>query len=279
MLDAGYPSEPRLDAGPNAQPRAQGAVRVAVRLAGGRTRLARLYQQGSARCLLPRLPDRTEAVLLNTAGGITGGDRLDYTAEAEAGARLTVTTQAAERIYRAQPGSVGRLTTRLTLGPRACIHWLPQETILFDHGALERRLEVDMASDATLLALEPLILGRARMGERVERGHLTDQWRIRRDGRLVYADALRLTGAVADIAARPGVFGANRAAASLVYVAPDAEDRLAEARALLPVLAGASAWDGLLAVRMLAADGAALRTALIRFLSAFIGGVPRVWTL
>lgn len=260
-----------------AQPRAIGTARIGVALDGGRTRLKDLYQQGSAKCLLPRGAG-VEAVLLNTAGGITGGDHLRYQADVGPGARLTLTTQAAERIYRAQPGLTGRIDVRLTLGAGAALDWLPQETILFDRCALARRLEVDMAPDARLLVVEPLVLGRAAMGERVSQAVLTDHWRIRRGGTLVYADALRLTGPVADTAARPGVLGGARALASLVYIAPDAPDRLAEARALLPDAdAGASAWNGLMAIRMVAADSALLRKSLARFLLGFCGALPRVW--
>ncbi len=274
-------ASPGIDRTNGLQPRAQGRAFIVARTREGRTRLERLYQQGSAKCLLPRVAHGMEAVLLNTAGGITGGDHLAYGAEVREGASLTLTTQAAERIYRAQPGTVGRIESRLTIGPGARIDWLPQETILFDRASLRRSLDVDMAPDATLLAVEPLILGRQAMGERITRAGLADHWRIRRGGRLVYADSLRLVGPVADLAARPALLGPNRAAASLVYVAPDAEARLAAARALLPAEgAGASAWNGLLSVRLVCGDGAALRSALIRFLTGFRAApLPRVWSL
>ncbi|MEO1723374.1 MAG: urease accessory protein UreD [Pseudomonadota bacterium] len=267
------------------QPRAEGSIRLAVKHAEGRTRLDRLRHQGSAKCLLPRLPDnhdgRVEGVIVNTAGGITGGDRFDWVAEAGPGTRLTLTTQAAERAYRVQPGEVGHLTTRLTLREKATLAWLPQETILYDRGSLERRLEVDMHPSATLLALEPLILGRQAMGETVENARLIDRWAIRRNGRLVFADTLRLEGPVAEITARPACFGPHRAAASLLLVSPNAEDRLAAARGALPTLpaeGGASAWNGLLAARLLAPTAADLRRALVSFLNGLaITPLPRVW--
>ena len=262
-----------------ALPRAEGAARVAVAGEGTGARLARLHQRGSAKCLLPRGSDGPETVFLNTAGGITGGDRFEYEAEAGPGAWLTCTTQAAERVYRARPGSVGRLSARLRLGAGARLDWLPQETILFDGGALERSLDVEMAEDAALLVFEGVVLGRQAMGETVRAGHFIDRWRIRRGGRLVFADTLRLSGPIAGIAARPGLWGANRAAASLLWVAPDAEERLPAVRAALPVEGGASAWDGLLAVRLLAADGFALRRAALRLVAAFRAAPPRVWSL
>jgi urease accessory protein len=258
-------------------------VEVAVKAAEGRSRLARLRHQGSAKGLLPRVPGHPQAVIVNTAGGVTGGDRFDWVAEAGAGARLAVTTQAAERVYRAQPGEVASVTARLSAGPGAALSWLPQETILYDRGAVERRLAVDLAADARVLLVEPLVLGRLAMGERVERAHFVDRWTVRRAGRLIFADALRLSGPVAEIAARPAVFGPHRAAASLLLAAPDAEDRLEAARAALPfdedAEAGASAWDGMLAARVLARDGARLRATLLALLAALGEPVPAVWRL
>lgn len=275
MFDAGSRSE--------APPRALGAVRVGVAARDGATRLADLAQSGSGKCMIPRLPGRIEAVLLNTAGGITGGDRFDWRAEAGAGATLTLATQTAERLYRAVPGTVGRVTTRLSAEPGARLDWLAQETILFDGCAVERRLEADIAADATLTVVEPLVLGRAAMGETVREGHFTDTWRIRRDGRLVFAEATRLSGPVAEIAARPACWGGNRAAATLLQVGPEAEARLAPLRTALEatgIEGGASAWDGLLACRLLAPTGQALRAALLRLLPVLRPGpLPRVWTM
>ena len=141
-----------------------------------------------------------------------------------------------------------------------------------------------MAASATLTVLEPLILGRTAMGETVNTGHFTDHWRIRRDGRLIYADAVRLTGRVAEIAARPACWGGNnRAAASLLHVAPDAEHKLDPLRRTIraaEVEGGASAWDGMLACRLLARDGQRLRRALLELLPVLRDDpLPRVWTM
>ena len=265
-----------------AQPRAIGRVRVAARLRNGQSRLADLHQSGSSKALFPRGegPGVT-AVLLNTAGGVTGGDRFETAAEATQGASLTLSTQAAERAYRAQPGETGHIATRLTAAPGATLHWLPQETILFDGARLVRRLDAELAADARLLAVEPMIFGRAAMGERLDSLHFHDSWRIRRDGRLVYADALRLDGAAAAILARPGTLAGAGAMASLLYTAPDAEARLAPLRALLPATAGASLIrPGVLAARLAAPDGFTLRRALIPVLETLRGApLPRVWML
>lgn len=254
-------------------PRSFGRAEIARQ--GGR--LTQLYQQGCARLLLPhRAAD--EAVFVNTAGGITGGDRLSLTATAGADQALTLTTQAAERIYRST-GTPAHVTNKLSLGDNARIDWLPQETILFDGASLDRRLDVDMAPSARLLALETLVFGRAAHGEVITRLHLRDQWRIRRDGRLIHAEALRLDGLPGSAATLAGI----RASATLLLAAPDAPDLLAAARILLrdtPVEAGISALPGLLIGRFLAPSSQSLRAALIPLIALLRGAPPpRVWQL
>lgn len=270
-----------------AQPRAVGEAIVSARLRNGASHLGALRQQGSAKLRLPRQRPGApvEAVFLNTAGGITGGDRFSYAAEAEKGAHLIATTQAAERLYRAQPGEVGRMETRLAVGDGARLDWLPQETIVYDSAALERRMEADIAPDGAFLAVESWIFGRLAMGETITEAHLSDQWRIRRGGELVFAEALRLSGPIAEILDRPAALNGGRAMATIVYVAPDAECRIEAVRERLShapetVIAGASAWNGLLTARIAAPEGMALRSALIPVLTELLGArLPRVWSI
>ena len=259
-----------------ALPRSRGRAEI-IRRDG---RLGRLFQQGCSKILLPRSTGpMTEAVIVNTAGGVTGGDVIALSAEAGPNEALSLATQAAERIYRSS-GGAARISTRLRLGAGARLDWLPQETILFDGAALERRLEIDMAADARLLALESLTFGRAAMGETIRRLHLRDDWRMRRDGRLVHAEALRLDAIPQTRATMAGV----RASATLLYAAPDAEARRDAARAVLSaacpaaVEAGISAWRGLLVARLLAPSAQALRAALVPLILHLRGApLPRVW--
>ncbi len=272
-----------VEPAPTRLQRARGRAEVGVSLRGGRVRLDRLFQEGCAKAILPRTPAPIpEVVLVNTSGGVTGGDRLDWRLAVGPGAALTATTQAAERIYRSS-GGAARIEARLDLGPGARLDWLPQETILFDAARLERCLEVDLAGDARLTAIETLVLGRAAMGETMRTGAISDQWRIRRDGRLVHAEALRVAGDLARAAAGAATLAGARAIATFVHAAPGAETRLDQARGLLAgqsaVTAAASAKPGILIVRFLAADARPLRDALIRFLMAFRGPLPRVWSL
>ena len=267
---------------PTTLQRAHGHAEVAVSLRGGRVRLDRLYQAGCAKVLLPRVSGPTpEMVLVNTAGGVTGGDQFDWRLTAGPGAALVATTQAAERVYRSL-GPPARIETALTLAAGASLEWLPQETILFDAGRLERRLEADMAADARLTALETVVLGRTAMGETVRTGLMSDQWRIRRGGRLIHAEALRAEGDLARATAGPATMNGARALATFVHVAPGAGARLDAARAMLQpragVLAGASARSDVLIVRFLARDFAPLRATLVSFVAAFRAmRLPSVW--
>ena len=173
------------------------------------------------------------------------------------------------------------METTIRLEAGATLDWLPQETILFDGGALDRSLTVDMAADSRFLAVESLVFGRRARGEAVAAGYLFDRWRIRRAGRLVYAEGLRFDGAMAETLDSPAVGAGAAATASLIMAAPDAETRLDAVRDILDsdntVEAGASAFDGLLAVRMVSADAFALRRRLVEVLEMLRGPLPRVW--
>jgi urease accessory protein len=267
-----------------AEPRRQRADgRVAITVAGGSfaTRAVRVAESGSLRVRMPRVPGPTlEAVLINTAGGIVCGDRFAIDVDASPGAQVTLATPAAERVYRSD-GATADLAVRLKLGAGAGLAWLPQETILFDRARVRRRIEAELPGDASLLLFEAVVFGREARGEEVSEGFFEDRWRIRRAGRLVYADTLRLEGPIAGLLARPAIAAGARALATFLYVAPDAESRLDEARTVLKdcfSLTGASAWNGLLAARFLARSGAELRRDAIAFLKGFRGGgLPRVW--
>ena len=258
-------------------PRAQGAVALSVQARDGATHLAGLRQSGCLKCILPRVfRPAAEAVLVNTAGGITGGDRIDVSATLRAGTQLSITTQAAERIYR-----TGRVATTIEVGEAAGLYWLPQETILFDRARLQRRLEIDLAADARLLLCETLVFGRAAMGEQVRDLHLEDRITVTREGAALYRDGIRLNGDATAILRGAAVGAGAGAVATLVFADPDAEALLARVRALLPETAGASLLgDNLLVLRALADDSLSLRRYLIPVLELLSGqSLPAVWRL
>jgi urease accessory protein len=261
--------------------RSQGRVALSVARFGDSTRVVRVGEAGPLRARMPRQAGAgLEAVLVNTGGGIACGDEFSIEIEAGEGSDLVLSTAAAEKIYRSD-GPVTVIDVRLSLGPGASLAWLPQETILYDRARLRRSFEVAMAADARLSMFESIVFGRNAHNEQVTAGSLEDRWRIRREGKLVFGDTLRLAGPVASLLDRPAVGGGARALANFLYVAPDAEARLEEARALLigaPCSCGASAWRGLLAVRFLSPDIARLRRAAIDFLTRFRGeSMPRAW--
>lgn len=261
--------------------RARGAANIGVAGDGGSTRLRRLFQDGCAKMRLPRAGQVAglEAVLINTAGGLTGGDRLSWSADAGAGSTLTLTTQACERLYRASDGQA-EVRTRLCAGPAAVIEWLPQETIFFNGARLDRRLEVDLAEDARLLAVEAMVLGRTAMGERVRHGALRERWRVRRAGRLVFAEELRLAGDIEGRGAGPATLAGACAFATVLLVAEGAERRLAAVRAALGAAGGASAFEGKLVARVVATNGLELRRALMPALEVLREArLPRVWRI
>lgn len=260
--------------------RARGEGRIETQLLDGRTRLHALYQDGAAKIRLPRTHDVSlQAVLINTAGGLCGGDDIRWSASAAPAARLVLTTQACERIYRST-GDHARLTTRLKAGPGARLDWLPQETIIYQGGRLDRRLEVDLAADATFCGVEAIILGREAMGEDARSALLRDRWTIRRDGRTIHAEATRLS---ANPLERDGLslLDGARAFATILYAGADAERKLEPVRQSLTGRAGVSLIGERLVVRAMAESGLALRwiiAPLIAELSS-AGTLPRLWHL
>ena len=262
--------------------RAEGRGHLAAKLFDGRTRIRELYQEGAAKIRLPDTFDASmEAVIINTAGGLTGGDRMDWSVVAGAGTRIDVTTQACEKIYKASVGTA-EVTSSIKVGTGARVDWLPQETILFDRASLSRRLDVDLDDSAEFLAVEAVLLGRKAMGEMMETGLFRDRWRIRRSGRLIHAEELRLSDGVAALAARQAVLGGQVAFATLLYAGPLAEAYLGKVRPLVEgPMGGASAWSDKLVVRLAAPDGFSLRKILIPVISALRNGapVPKVWNL
>ncbi|KMW58851.1 Urease accessory protein UreD [Candidatus Rhodobacter oscarellae] len=259
-----------------AQPRAVGAVALSMG-AGG---LKHLRQQGAMKALFPRVDEAPQVVLVNSAGGATGGDRFSVDITAQAGARLTVTTQAAERAYRAQPGETAVIRNHLSVADSARLDWLPQEMLLYDRSALDRRLSVDLAPSAQLVLAETLVFGRAAMGETVREIRIADRIEIRRDGAPLFLDQTRFQGDLETHMAQP--FTANGAGAmSLVLVAaPWAAAQIEPIRAILPASAGVSLIrDDLLALRILAEDSFALRQTLVPILQRLSGTLPKPWKI
>ncbi len=272
----------RLPSEAEARQRATGQLHIIVKRRGTETVLDRFRQEGCLKARLPR-PEQgawTTAVTLNSSGGVAQGDRLATAITAGPDTQLTVASQAAERFYRSPGGDPARIRTVLTVAGGAALEWLPQESILFDQCALDRRLDIDVADGAWLLAAETLVFARTLMGETVRQASLRDVIRVRVGGRLLLHDAIRLEGAVQAVLDRPAVANGGRAVATLIHAAPDAPARLDGLRAALaPFEAGASVVDGVLLARIVAQDGACARAAIVAGLAVLRNGrtLPRVW--
>jgi urease accessory protein len=260
--------------------RAVGKIVLTVRKSAGITQRSLTREEGSLRVRFPGARAmELEAVIVNTAGGMAGGDRFDLDMTVEPGARLLVSTAAAEKVYRTiEPATV--VDVKLAVGAGGRLAWLPQETILFDRSRLWRSIEIDLAEDAQLLLAEAIVFGRTGMGESVHDSSVHDRWRLRRDGRLIHAEAMRLDGAVSARLREP-VVAKGGVAVATVLIVPGDEATVASVRALGKKFrgeVGVSAWNGLAVVRFCAADGAALRRDLTAVLSVLRDGrLPHCW--
>ncbi|OBZ92538.1 urease accessory protein UreD [Pararhizobium polonicum] len=266
--------------------RAWGKGRLVAKPFAGRTRLAEFYQEGCAKIRLPDTFDATmEAVLINSSGGLTGGDHMEWSFSAGEGTHLTLTTQACEKIYKASTGTAA-VKAQISVGAGATVHWLPQETILFDRASLSRRLDVDITEGAEFLAVEAVLLGRKAMGEAMRAGLFQDCWRIRKNGVLLHAENLRLSGDIAELTHEAAVLGGQVAFATLFYTGADCEQQVDKLRSLIGGIGGGVshyqvAGEEKLIARLVAPDGFALRKILIPIISHLRKGasVPKVWNL
>ena len=261
--------------------RANGRVEIGLVLKKTSNNLSHLFQSGCLKAMIPKnhlnVPD---VVLVNTAGGITGGDKLSVSVDLKEGAQATVTTQTAERIYKAT-NDFGKIDVRLDLEEGSLIDWLPQETILFNKSAVKRKITVNMRETSNLFMVESLILGRHAMGEKLTDNVFLDQWKIIKEKRITYAESLKLSNA--DDLSGFATLGENKALATLLYVASNAEQRVEHMRDLLKqcnLMGAASAWDGKLVTRLITDCPQRLRAALIFIISKFRKKqLPRVWLM
>lgn len=261
--------------------RSKGVGRLTVKSRNSQSHIQNLYQQGCAKIRIPsRRGAGLEAVMINSSGGMTGGDILDWAFDAKAETALTVTTQACERIY-AATSDIARANISLTLGQASKLAWLPQETIMFDQGAFARRLDVDMAENAELFIVEPIIFGRKSMGETIQNGLFQDRWRIRKQGVLCHAEQSQFDGPIHDLLNRTGTANGHIALATLLLIAPRAEALLPKALEIIGPHGSASFWQGKLLARILAKDAYSLRHILCPLIQMLNHGtpVPKIWNL
>lgn len=260
--------------------RAVGEVAVEVRAGGGVTQRGPVHEAGSLRVRFPS-PEQQglSAVLVNTAGGVAGGDRFSVSLDVQADARLTLTTAAAEKVYRSH-GPAAQLDITLKVASGGHLAWLPQETILFDQARAERRIDVELADDASLLLSEMVIFGRSAMGETMRHGRFVDRWRMRRGGKLVFAETVRLDGDIGNLFGRRAVMNGGVAIGTALIVPGDAAlvERLRAAADAFGAEVGISAWNGFAMARFCAQNAAKLRADMMTVLGRAAGrALPRLW--
>ena len=248
----------------------RGLAEIGFARSGGVTRLTHLYQRDPLRVLFPApaIGDPVLAVLLTTSGGLVGGDRLDVDIRLAGGAAAHVTASAAEKVYRSI-GPTTAIRQSLSVAAGAALEFLPPETILFDGARLWRETTIELGPGSTFLGGDIVVFGRRARGERFTRGFLREVWQVRREGSLVWGDALHLEDDVAAIIDDPACFRGAAAFATLI-LAPGARDLhglLGTAQEIQSVArandvhAGVTAVAGLVIARWLAANAAALRRA------------------
>ncbi len=256
--------------------------------ARGTTGLADLYQRDPCRALFPHPEpdDIMQAVVLTTAGGLTGGDRVALSFAAGPGARAHVTTQAAEKIYRST-GADTEIGVALKVAAGAWLEWLPQETILFEGSRLRRATDVEIDREARLIAGEIVVFGRIARGEQLETARYFDRWRFYRDGALVWADSLSLSDDPNAALNHSAGFAGQRATGLVACAAANIAEHLDAARQW--VAAGASraavsVVNGLLVARFLGMTAQTVRADVARYwmrLRAVAGNLPsqlpRTW--
>jgi urease accessory protein len=259
--------------------RARGIIDLVI--ADGK--LERFYQSGSAKIFMPKTYAQTiEVVLVNTAGGLTGGDEFGVRVGADGDTHLTVSTQTAERIYRAVGIQNAEILVNMTVTGAANLHWLPQETILFDRARFSRHLDVQMNESSSFLASEMIVFGRTAMQETLRQGHVRDHWRIWRDGRLIHAEAFRLDGQIVQKLNHKASAAGKVCFATTIYISCDAEAKAEAVRGFFnnfaDVQTAVSAWKGKLVIRSLCNDTAKLKKLLAQFIEQFRQMAnPRVW--
>jgi len=277
--------------------RSHGKARLSFSLFGATNRLTDLYQEGCCKVRFPATVAGTpaEAVLINTAGGLTDGDCISLGVTWHSKSRAIVCGQAAERIYRSR-GEPARIHTCLTVeaGSNAC--WLPQETILFDGGSFERNTRIELKGNGRLFAVESIVFGRSASREILKDGAILDRWRIYRDDRLVFADTLQLgslmKGHLGQQLAQRALLNGASAVATLIVADPQADVCLKAIRRVIEeggYFGGVTDMTQLLVIRLLAPDGLSLRRCVTALFCAVQQefdernpgsgfDLPRVWT-
>lgn len=273
--------------------RSVGVAKIAFKTRDHKTVLDDLYQQGSAKLRFARPePNRlTEAVLINTSGGMTGGDTFTVNAKWGENTTAIITTQAAERHYKSL-GDVAVIDNQLEVAHNATALWLPQESIMFNGAAYQRNTTINLTKTSSLLAIESSLFGRQAMGETVTSGQVTEKWQIHRDNKLIFADAFGLNNNIAAQLEKPAIAAGNTAISTIIYIGDDLEATRDQINTLIEqqnTIGRATIFNDILLIRLFATTGKNLRQTIIKILNKTLvkltksqdteNLLPRVWMM
>ena len=278
---ARHPFEAALDA-----QRVSARGELGVLQTGGRTRIERLYQEGAAKISMPRtIGDPLEAVLINTAGGLTGGDRLDWSITV-GDARVrdgddTNLRKGLSRLVRHRQGQLPHGRSAPAAGSPGCRKRRSCSTIRHSGGRSRSTLPPRRKRSSSRRPCS----GAAPWASALDGLSFADRWRVRRTRPAGPCRGLRRRSRAGEQLAAPPALGDASCVATILVLTADAEQRLDAVRAIIGDAGAASAWtvagSGKLLARLTAEDSYDLRKRLIPLIELLNGraGLPKVWTL
>jgi urease accessory protein len=177
-------------------------------------------------------PDGTcHVYVLHPPGGVVGGDRLTLDVRAGTGARVLVTTPAANKLYRSG-GRLSHIAQHLSVAAGARLEWLPQENIVYDGAQAEIDTCIDLEPGAALLAWDITCLGRPANGELLTRGHIEQRLHVARAGQPLLLERARYDGGGDALRSAFGL-GGQPVTGVLLCIGGALDDRTADDEALL----------------------------------------------
>jgi len=202
---------PQIDLLPNPTPDTgwHGNLQLTYARSNAATQLTNSQVQAPLKVQRPFYPEGDgvcHSVMLHTAGGIVGGDRLSFAIDLQPQAQVLITTAAAGKIYRTN-GLEAQQTGQIDVAEGACLEWLPQETIVFDRALYRQKLRINLAPGALWFGWEIVRFGRSARGERFTEGDWRSQTEVWQAGKPLWIDRQWLPGSEATFDSPHGLAG------------------------------------------------------------------------
>jgi urease accessory protein len=173
----------------------QGNLQLEFDHRNGETILSRSLMQAPLKIQRPFYPEGKSVchgVMLHTAGGIVGGDRLSSQIRLHPNAQVLLTTAAATKVYGSNQES--NQVIHIHVSENGGLEWLPQETILFDGARYGQSVRVELEPGATWLGWDMTRLGRSARGEQFLSGEWRSHLEVWQTGQLLWVDPQWLLG-------------------------------------------------------------------------------------